>query len=117
VPFQWAASHRVVDILQPDIQWCGGLSTCIKAAAAADAAGLSVILHGGGGTVFGQHFSIATPSVPWLECFVSAPPGAAPDTDRRFPGQAAPENGWLTPSDAPGFGLEIPEEWIEPFFG
>jgi L-alanine-DL-glutamate epimerase-like enolase superfamily enzyme len=54
--------------------------------------------------------------VPWLECFIAAPPGAAPDTDRRFPGQAAPEDGWLTPNDAPGFGLEIPEEWIEPFF-
>ena len=27
------------------------------------------------------------------------------------------KNGWLVPSDAPGFGLEIPEEWIEPFFG
>jgi len=24
VPFQWAISHRVVDILQPDINWCGG---------------------------------------------------------------------------------------------
>ncbi|HEY8695646.1 MAG TPA: enolase C-terminal domain-like protein, partial [Chloroflexota bacterium] len=28
VPFQWAINHRVIDILQPDINWCGGLSTC-----------------------------------------------------------------------------------------
>ena len=36
VPFQWACAHRVVDILQPDIQWVGGMSTCLKIAAAAD---------------------------------------------------------------------------------
>ena len=34
-----------------------------------------------------------------------------------LPGQALPKDGWLTPSDGPGFGLEIPEQWLEPFFG
>jgi hypothetical protein len=29
---------------------------------------------------------------------------------------ALPVAGWLVPSDAPGFGLEIPEAWLEPFF-
>ncbi|MEM7134353.1 MAG: enolase C-terminal domain-like protein [Chloroflexota bacterium] len=116
VPFQWAASHRVVDILQPDISWCGGLTTCQKIGAIADAAGLSVILHGGGNQSFGQHFSIATPSVPWLEYFVDVDPGVPLAEGWRLPGQAYPENGWLVPNDAPGFGLDIPEAWLEPFF-
>lgn len=116
VPFSWAAAHRVVDILQPDINWCGGLSTCQKVAAAADAAGTSVILHGGGNTAFGQHFSHATPSVPWLECFVGTPPGVPLSENWTLPGQASPRDGWLTPSDAPGFGLEIPTDWLSPFF-
>ena len=116
VPFQWAASHRAVDILQPDINWCGGLSTCQKVGAAADSAGLSVILHAGGNTVFGQHFSYATASVPWLECFVAAPPGVPMNEAWRLPGQASPQDGYLIPSDGPGFGLDIPESWIEPFF-
>ncbi|MEM7033301.1 MAG: enolase C-terminal domain-like protein [Chloroflexota bacterium] len=116
VPFQWAAAHRVVDILQPDIHWCGGLSTCNKAAAAADAAGLSVILHGGGNTPMGQHFSISNAAVPWLECFVSTPPGVPLEESWVLPGQAGPKDGWLVPNDAPGFGLEIPEAWLEPFF-
>ena len=47
MPFQWALKHGVVDILQPDISWCGGLTTCIKIAHAAEAAGKSVMLHGG----------------------------------------------------------------------
>lgn len=116
VPFQWAASHGVADILQPDINWCGGVTTCQKIAAVADAAGISVIMHGGGNSVFGQHFSIATPAVPWLECFVGTPPGVPLAEGWRLPGQAIPQDGWLTPNDAPGFGLDIPATWLTPFF-
>lgn len=117
VPFQWAAAHHAVDILQPDIQWVGGMSTCQKIGAIADAAGMSVILHGGGNSAFGQHFSYATPSVPWCECFVGTAPGVPLEEDWILPGQAAPRDGWLVPSDAPGFGLEIPSDWLVPFFG
>ncbi len=117
VPFQWAASHRVVDILQPDINWCGGVSTCLKVAGAADAAGINVILHGGGNTAFGQHFSYASAAVPWLECFVGTHPGVPLEEAWRLPGEAYPQNGYLVPSDAPGFGLEIPQSWLTPFFG
>jgi L-rhamnonate dehydratase len=116
VPFQWAANHKVADILQPDINWCGGVSTCRKIAQIADAAGLSVMLHGGGGNAFGQHFSIAMPSVPWLEYFVGSAPGVPLAELPRLPGEAIPQDGWLIPGDGPGFGLDVPPEWIEPFF-
>ena len=116
VPFGWAIRHRVADILQPDIAWCGGLTTCQRIAAAADAAGVTVLLHGGGNTPFGQHFTYATPSSSWLECFVGPPPGVPLEEGGGLPGQAIPRDGWLVPSDAPGFGLEIPESWLAPFF-
>jgi L-rhamnonate dehydratase len=116
VPFGWAVQHRVADILQPDINWCGGISVCQKVAAMADAAGISVMLHGGGNTPFGQHFSYATAAVPWCVCFVGTPPGVPLSESWGMPGQALPQDGWLVPSDAPGFGLEIAEEWITPFF-
>ena len=115
VPFQWAARHHAVDIVQPDMKWCGGMSTCIKIAAMADAAGMSMILHGGGNTPFGQHFTYAMPSAPWCECFIAAPPGVPLAEAWGLPGQAVPKDGWLVPSDAPGFGLELLPEWIEPF--
>jgi L-rhamnonate dehydratase len=115
VPFQWAIRHGVVDILQPDIAWCGGMTTVRRIAAAADAGGVSVILHGGGNTVYGQHFTYATPSAPWCECFVATPPGVPLEEARQLPGQALPQEGWLVPSDAPGFGLQIPETWLVPF--
>ena len=114
VPFQWAIRHQVVDILQPDIGWCGGMTTCRKIASAAEPAGMSVILHGGGNTPFGQHFTYATPSSPWCECFVGTPPGVPLGEAWRLPGQAVPRDGWLVPSDAPGFGLDIPESWLVP---
>jgi L-rhamnonate dehydratase len=85
-------------------------------AAAADGGGISVILHGGGNSAFGQHFSYATSSVPWLECFVGTPPGVPLEEAWRLPGESSPQDGWLVPSDAPGFGLEIPDAWLSPFF-
>ena len=115
VPFQWAIRHDVVDILQPDITWCGGVTPCRKIADAAEAAGKSVILHGGGVTPFGQHFTYATAASPWCEIFVGSPPGVPLEEARRIPGRALPEDGWLVPSDGPGFGLGIPEGWLEPY--
>ncbi len=117
VPFQWAASHHAVDILQPEINWCGGLSTCQKIAAAADGAGISVILHGGGLTAYGQHFTSATPSAPWCEYYVGSPPGVPLEDAQQIPGLAVAKDGYLALSDAPGFGMEIPEAWLAPFFG
>lgn len=114
VPFQWAIRHQVVDILQPDIAWCGGLTVCQKIAHAAEAAGINVILHAGGFTPFGQHFSFATSSVRWLEAFVGSDPGIPLEEVVRLPGMAVPKDGYLVLNDAPGFGLEIKEEWLTP---
>jgi L-rhamnonate dehydratase len=115
VPFLWAVKHKVVDILQPDINWVGGMTTCMKIVAATEAAGMSVMLHGGGRNAYGQHFSYAFAGVPWLECFIGSRPGVPLEEAPRLPGQPVAVDGYLVPSDAPGFGLEIPESWIEPF--
>jgi L-rhamnonate dehydratase len=113
--YQWAIRHNVVDILQPDILWCGGVSTLQKIASSAEAAGMSVMLHGGGNTVYGQHFTYASPAAPWLECFIGTPIGVPLEECWGVPGQAVPKDGWLTPSDGPGFGLEILPDWVTPF--
>ena len=114
VPFQYAIKHNLVDILQPDIEWVGGLTTCIKIAHAADAAGKQVILHAGARTPYGQHFSFAMSAVPWIECFIGADPGIPLSETTWLPGMAYAVDGWLEISDEPGFGLGIEESWIEP---
>jgi L-rhamnonate dehydratase len=83
----------------------------------AQASNVSVILHGGGNTAYGQHFSYASAAVPWLECFIGTRPSVPLEQGWRLPGQAIPKDGYLVPNDAPGFGLEIPDSWFEPFFG
>ena len=115
VPFQSAITHRVADILQPDINWCGGVTTCQKIVGMAEAAGISVMLHGGARNPFGQHFTYAMAGMPWLEYFIGSRPGVALEDAPRIPGQAVAKDGYLVPDDAPGFGMEILEEWLEPF--
>lgn len=113
-PYMQIIRDESLDILQPDIKWVGGLTPCIKIAHMAEAAGLDVILHGGGNNAYGQHFTAATSNSPWAECFVGSAPGI-PLSEVAGPGQAVPEDGWLTPFDAPGFGVEVPESAIGPF--
>ncbi len=113
--FQWAIANRVADIVQPDINWVGGLTTCQKIAAAAGAANIGVTIHGGGNSVFGQHFSWSSTAVPWIEFLPRNPPGVPLDEAWGLPGQAVPKDGYLVPGDGPGFGLEVPDSWFEPF--
>lgn len=106
-PFQYAVSHRLVDILQPDIAWCGGLTAVRRIVAAAEAAGIGVILHGGGNSPYGQHASYALPGLIWTEYFVGTPPGVPLEELGAWPGVALPRDGQLLPSAAPGFGVEL----------
>lgn len=115
-PFKQLIERRAVDILQPDIFWVGGLTACRRIAEMADTAGLMVILHGGGNSSYGQHLSYAMPNTPWAERFIASPPGVPLKESVRIPGTPVPKDGWLKPNDGPGFGLEIPEEWLRPFF-
>jgi len=105
--FAHAAARRVADIFQPDIAWVGGLTACLRIAAIADTAGISVIPHAGMNTPYGQHFGFAMPCSPWGEFFVGSAPGIPLAETRLFPGMAVPHDGKLVPSDSPGFGLGV----------
>lgn len=114
LPFLWAAGNRVVDIFQPDVQWAGGITACVKICHIAEAAGISVIAHAGMNTPYGQHLAYAMPSHVWGECFVNTPPGVPLEEMIPIPGMKTPVDGYLVPSDAPGFGMEIDKEWLVP---
>ncbi len=114
-PFQWAASRRVVDVLQPDIQWCGGLSAVTRIATIADSAGLATMPHLAGTTAFGQHASVGIATIQRAEYRIGSEPGIPLERAARAPGAVLPENGAIGASDAPGFGIDIPEEHLSPF--
>ncbi|MBI2871941.1 MAG: L-rhamnonate dehydratase [Chloroflexi bacterium] len=113
--FRELVENRAVDVVQPEIRWCGGLSETVKVYNIAEAAGVITIPHLGGGTPFGQHFSIAMPESPMAEYFINTDPGVPLEEVCPIPGMPMPKDGYVTPSDAPGFGMEIRKEWIQPW--
>jgi L-rhamnonate dehydratase len=112
--FAAAAGRRLVDIFQPDVLWCGGITAAVKICHIAEANNLSVIPHGGMNYPYGQHLALAMPAVVWGERSegVSAP-GVPLEEMVKLPGTAVIRDGYLVPNDAPGFGLEIDEAWLE----
>ena len=114
-PFALAASQGLVDILQPDIAWVGGMTASVRICHIAEAHGLTVIGHAGMNYPYGPAPGAgdAGPSR-WA---------SAPRAWRRpacrwrrliaLPGTVAIKNGHVRPTDAPGFGLEITKEWLE----
>ena len=113
-PFVHAAQQRLVDVLQPDVQWVGGVTAVVKIAAVAAASGLEVALHGGCNDVYGQHLCHALPGNRWAEMFIGCAPGESlMNAWRSTPGMAVPVDGWLVPSDAPGFGIELTRDQLD----
>ncbi len=106
--------NRCVDVVQPDINWCGGLSEAVKIYAIAEAAGLQTSPHKAGSTPFGQHFAIAMPESSLAEFWLDTDPGIPLNEVNTIPGMAVPRDGCVLPSQAPGFGMEIAEDWILP---
>jgi L-rhamnonate dehydratase len=114
--FRQLIENRVVDILQPDILWVGGLTTVVKICAMAEAAGIAVSLHVGANNPFGLHCSYALPSVTDAEFWLGSAPGVPLAEANRIPGNALPESGLAIPPDRPGFGLQITPDTISPYF-
>jgi len=112
--FREMVERRCVDILQPDIRICGGLSEALKIYAIGEAAGLATVVHAGY-TAPGQHFSFALPECPIAEYWMGSDPGVPLEEVVKIPGTPVPRNGRLVPSDAPGFGLELMEEHFVPW--
>ena len=113
-PFAFAAANGLVDIFQPDVRWVGGISAALRICHLAEAHGQHVLAHGGMNYPYGQHLSFAMPAVAWGERSEGvSPPGVPLEEMVRLPGTPVVENGFVLPSDAPGFGLEITGEWLE----
>ena len=113
-PFALAAGQGLVDILQPDASWVGGITASVRICHIAEAHGVSVIGHGGMNMPYGQHLAYAMPVIPWGERSEGvAPPGVPLEEMVLLPGTPVIKDGYLVPSDAPGFGLEFSKEWLE----
>jgi len=107
-------AHKHVDILQPDVLWAGGITAVEKICKMAESAGLTVIPHASMNNPYGQHLVYAMPAAVWGERSQGvSPPGVPLEEMVYLPGTAVIKDGYLTPNDAPGFGIEVTKEWLE----
>ena len=96
--FKELIDRKLHAVLQPDINWCGGLTTVIDVYRLAKAAGIKVCLHRGC-EPFALHALAALDAQPlaesprtWFNCLRGAP---------------QIERGMIRLSDAPGFGVSV----------
>lgn len=106
-----------VDVIQPDVNWCGGLTELLKIKAMASAKKRLVIPHGS--SVYSYHFSIASDVTPFSEFLMMAPKADAivPMFSPLFSDEPVPRDGHIEVTDEPGFGVNLNPElrWRRPY--
>lgn len=100
------------DIIQPDVNWCGGITELIKISALADAHGALMVPHGSG--VYSYHFVITRHNSPFTEIIMTAPNAdeVRPAFTPLLLDEPVPVNGRMKASalDKPGFGVRLNPE-------
>ena len=99
-----------LDVLQPDIYWCGGLSETLKIAAYASVHDLITIPHGHS-TPANPHFSVTQSPIhtPYQEFLVKWN-----EIHQHFlANPITPEGGMLRAPETPGLGMDLDEAKIE----
>lgn len=105
--FREIAQARALDIWQPDITWCGGITAGLRIVELARQVGAQVVPHRGG-EVWGLHLIAATDCDKLAEVL----PGMRhSQPDPLWLNEPQPVNGIITVPDAPGFGVEL-SSWL-----
>lgn len=105
--FRRLIEGRLIDMLQPDVMWVGGLTELLRIAAHASAYDIPVVPHGSG--PYSYHFITSQTQLPLCEYVAASADGRSihPVFGGLFTGEALPQDGRLAIPDAPGFGMEI----------
>jgi len=108
--FRKLIESRAIDILQPDVMWCGGLTELIRISAMAAAYDIPIVPHGSG--AYSYHFVITQPHCPFCEYLnTSADCSEFPPVfGEMFINEQVPINGKIRPTDDPGWGLKLNRE-------
>ena len=108
IGFAAAAKAGAMDLWQPDITWCGGITAGLRILDIAREYGIPVAPHRGG-EVWGLHLIAASDCMDLAEVL----PGVRGGTkDRLWIGEPFPEGGRIEPTDAPGFGVSLNEAMV-----
>ena len=96
-----------VNLLQPDVMWMGGPTEFAKVVAMASAQGVALVPHGCG--VYGYYMAMSFGHISVAEFLMMSEKADTiePNFGSMFKNEPLPRNGYITLSDAPGFGLEL----------
>mgnify|MGYP006098226163 CR=1 FL=1 len=110
--FRPLIEERLVDVLQPDVMWVGGMTEILRIAAHASTLDIPVIPHGSG--PYSYHFIASQTSPPLCEYVASSADGLSitPVFGDLFEGEGVPKNGRLKLSSAPGFGMNLTDRSV-----
>ena len=108
IGFDTVAKAGAMDLWQPDITWCGGITAGLRILDIAKEHDIPVAPHRGG-EVWGLHLIASSDCMDFAEVL----PGlrGAP-RDELWLGEPFPERGFMEPSDEPGFGVTLNEELL-----
>jgi L-rhamnonate dehydratase len=98
------------DILQPDVNWCGGITELLKISALADAHGALVVPHGS--SVYSYHFVVTRHNSPFAEFLMMHPEASevVPMFSPLLLDEPVPVDGRMRVPDTPGFGVRLNPE-------
>ena len=100
--------HKAVEILQPDVTWCGGVTSLRRIAAMAAEHDLEFIPHRGG-SLYGLPLALSSTKCRWAESFGTGDRGT-----ELMEAMTAPfEKGYYLPPEKPGFGTGVTEELVK----
>lgn len=105
--FRTLIEESNIDVIQPDVGWCGGLTELIKIGNLAESHGKWVIPHGSG--VYSHHYVTTKINAPFTEQLMMAPKAdkVLPQFYPLIKNEPIPVNGKLKVPDKPGFGVEL----------
>jgi L-alanine-DL-glutamate epimerase-like enolase superfamily enzyme len=114
--WRFAIDMRVVDVVQPDVCYLGGINRTLKVAEMAKRAGLPVTLHSANQsmvTVFALHLMGAIENAgPYVEFSIEGSDFYPWDRELYEPALIA-RDGKVQISDRPGWGVEISKQWLD----
>lgn len=106
--FKLLLDKQCVDILQPDVTWCGGITEARRIVALASAYDIPIIPHGS--SIYSYHLQYAFPNLPMSEFIFLSHDGASqtPYFGQLFEDEPLPVDGsvYLDPTK-PGFGVTL----------
>jgi len=102
------------DVIQPELQWSGGLTSALRIAAMCRGRGLKVIPHWSG--VYSYHFTMAQTEAPYAEYVAHLGDRTKVlAKGHAIIGEPAPVDGHVMLSDEPGFGIHLNRDVIQPY--